>query len=168
MHIYCGDGKGKTTCAFGLALRACGRGKKVLVAQFLKSSDSGERDGLALLPGATLLPVPEQIKFTFAMDEAERRAAAADCVALLDRVAALAGGYDLILLDECCGAVNTGLLPVDRLTEFLDSRPAGAEVILTGRDPVPELVVRADYITEMKKIRHPYDKGVPARKGIEW
>lgn len=110
IHIYCGDGKGKTTCAFGLALRAAGRGRKVVIAQFLKSGDSGERDAIARVPGVTLLPAPEQVKFTFQMNEEEKAACAVQLKSTLERVSQLAkaGDCGLVVLDECCAAVSTG------------------------------------------------------------
>ncbi|MCD7843020.1 MAG: cob(I)yrinic acid a,c-diamide adenosyltransferase, partial [Clostridiales bacterium] len=161
VHIYCGDGKGKTTAAMGLALRAAGRGLGVVVAQFLKSEDTGERRALANVPGVVLLPLPERVKFSFQMDEADRRAAAERFVALCDRCQELAaaGEVRMVILDEVCAAVNTGLLPLERVLALLDGVPAETEVVLTGRDPHPALLDRADYLTEMKKIRHPYEKG---------
>lgn len=170
VHIYCGDGKGKTTAAMGLALRAAGRGWGVVIAQFLKSEDSGERRALACVPGVTLLPLPERVKFSFQMDEADRREAAARFAALCDQCQGLAaaGEARMVILDEVCAAVNTGLLPLERVLALLDGLPAGAEAVLTGRDPHPALLARADYVTEMKKNRHPYEKGVRARSGIEF
>lgn len=169
IHIYCGDGKGKTTCAFGLALRAAGRGRGVVVAQFLKTGDSGERLALQRVEGVELLPLPERMKFTFAMDEGEKQEAAGRCLALLEGVErALEAGKELAVLDECCAAVSTGLLPLERVTALLDRWGGEREIVLTGRDPDPELTGRADYITEMKKLRHPFDKGLPARLGVEW
>lgn len=168
MHIYCGDGKGKTTCAFGLATRAAGRGWGVVIAQFLKSGDSGERTSMARLPGVKLLDVPDAIKFTFAMNEEEKAAASADCLRLLDQAGReLEAGAKLAVLDECCAAVSTGLLPLEDLLLFLDRWRGEREIVLTGRDPDPALTERGDYITEMKKIRHPYDAGGEARTGIE-
>ena len=96
IHLYCGDGKGKTTAAFGLALRWAGRGGRAVIAQFLKGADSGERYALAHVPGVTLLPVPETIKFVFAMDEEEKAAARAESRALLaGALAALEGGCEI-------------------------------------------------------------------------
>ena len=93
-------------------------------------------------------------RFERELDEAARAARAGEC--------------ELVVLDECCAAVSTGLLPIKMVTDFLDGCPRELEVVLTGRDPAPELVERADYITEMRKVKHPFDQGVPARKGIEW
>ena len=170
IHIYCGDGKGKTTCAFGLALRTAGRGRKVLITQFLKSGDSGERAAIAHVPGVTLLEVPERMKFTFRMTEEEKISFGAQMKALLEQTRAVVekGELGMLVMDECCAAVAKGLLPLEDVLSLLDSVPEELEVIITGRNPDPALVERADYITEMKKIRHPFDKGVAARKGIEW
>lgn len=169
IHLYCGDGKGKTTCAFGLCLRAAGRGWAVVVAQFLKTGDSGERLGLAHVPGVELLPLPDSMKFTFAMSDRERAEAARTCQALLDEVErAFADGAKLALLDECCAAVSTGLLPVERVCALLDRWGGEREIVLTGRDPHPDLLNRTHYITEMKKTKHPFDDGKAARLGVEW
>lgn len=166
IHLYCGNGKGKTTAAMGLALRAAGRGERVVIAQFLKGEDSGERYALAQLPQVELLPLPKQVKFTFQMDEQERREAASRCQALLAQAGERAKDCFLLVLDEACAAVNSGLLPLEELLDCLDSLTC--EVVLTGRDPAPQLLERADYITQMEPLRHPYQRGVTARKGIEW
>ncbi len=166
LHLYCGNGKGKTTAAMGLALRAAGRGKRVVIAQFLKGADSGERFALAQLPQVTLLPVPDTVKFSFRMTEEERRAEARRYQDLLEQIRQEAQGCFLLVLDEACAAVNTGLLPLEDLLACLDSLEC--EVVLTGRDPAPQLAERADYITSMEAVRHPFEQGISARKGIEF
>ena len=168
IHLYHGDGKGKTTAAMGLALRMAGRGRSVVIAQFLKGADSGERLALAQLPQVTLLPVPEELKFLFMMTETERQQEARRAQEMLSRAkqAAADPNCGLVVLDEVCDGVNAGLLPLADLLELLDC--ARAEVVLTGRDPVPELVERADYVTRFQKEKHPYDRGVPARPGVEF
>ena len=168
IHLYCGDGKGKTTAAMGLALRMAGRGKGVVIAQFLKGNDTGERRILEQLPHVKLLPVPEQIKFSFQLTPEEREQEKRRYLALIRQAQAAARDPEcgLLVLDEVCAAVNTGLLPLEEVLRCLDG--AECEVVLTGRDPVPELRARADYITEMVKVRHPYDCGVTARLGVEW
>lgn len=168
VHIYCGEGKGKTTAAMGLALRVAGRGRRVVIAQFLKGADSGERAALAALPEVLLLPVPETVKFSFALTPAEREEEARRSAALLGQALELSQGPDcgLLLLDEVCGAVSTGLLDLEPVLACLDG--ADTEVVLTGREAHPELVRRADYITRMEKVRHPYDRGAAARAGIEY
>ena len=169
VHLYCGDGKGKTTAAVGLAVRHSGRGGKVVFAQFLKDGTSGECRVLAKL-GVTILAANPVGKFSFRMTEEEK----AETAAALGRTFDAATGFavreraTLLVLDEICAAVNCGFLPEKTLTEFLESRPDSLEVVLTGRDPSENLQVHADYITEMKKRRHPFDEGVAAREGIEF
>ncbi len=169
VHLYCGDGKGKTTAAVGLAVRHSGRGGKVVFAQFLKDGTSGECRVLAKL-GVTVLAANPVGKFSFRMTEEEK----AETAAALGRTFDAATGFavreraTLLVLDEICAAVNCGFLPEKTLTEFLESRPDSLEVVLTGRDPSENLQVYADYITEMKKRRHPFDEGVAAREGIEF
>lgn len=169
VHLYCGDGKGKTTAAVGLAVRHSGRGGKVVFAQFLKDGTSGECRVLAKL-GVTVLAANPVGKFSFRMTEEEK----AETAAALGRTFDAAIGFavreraTLLVLDEVCAAVNCGFLPEKTLTEFLESRPDSLEVVLTGRDPSENLQVHADYITEMKKRRHPFDEGVAAREGIEF
>ena len=126
VHIYYGDGKGKTTAAFGLALRCAGQGKRVVIAQFLKGGSSGEAAAAGRLPGITLLREKGVRKFTFQMDEAERAETARGCLALFRRAAALAaeGDVRLLVLDEVLDAVR-GFLPPEELCGFLDGRPAG-------------------------------------------
>ena len=110
VHLYCGEGKGKTTAAMGLALRMAGRGKRVVVAQFLKGADSGERYALAMLPQVTLLPLPERVKFSFQLTPEEREAEQARYLALAEQARTLGAQPDcgLLVLDEVCAAVNTG------------------------------------------------------------
>lgn len=169
VHLYCGDGKGKTTAAVGLAVRHAGHGGKVVFAQFLKDGSSGECRVLAKL-GVTVLAANPVGKFSFRMTEEEK----AETAAALGRTFDAATGFavreraTLLVLDEICAAVNCGFLPEKTLTEFLESRPDSLEVVLTGRDPSENLQVYADYITEMKKRRHPFDEGVAAREGIEF
>ena len=167
IHIYWGDGKGKTTAAMGLALRMAGRGRPVVIAQFMKGQDSGERAALALLPHVALLEVPAQVKFSFSLTAEEFQAEAARSRRLLEDAAALArqSGGGLLVLDEVCTAVEAGLLPLQAVLDCLD---IPAEAVLTGHRPHPALLERADYITYMKKVRHPYDRGISARSGVEF
>ena len=165
IHLYCGNGKGKTTAAMGLALRAAGRGERVVIAQFLKGADSGERYALAQLPQVEL-PLPRQVKFTFQMGEQERLEASQWCRTLLEVARERGKNSFLLVLDEACAAVNSGLLPLKDLLDCLDNLTC--EIVLTGRDPAPQLLERADYITQMEPLRHPYQRGITARKGIEW
>lgn len=169
IHIYCGDGKGKTTAAVGLAVRACGRGKRVWFVQFLKSGDSGERRSLEKLEGITLAECPDKIKFTFAMNPQEREQAVADSRRTLQEAfRAAKDGCDLLILDEFFGALSTGMLEKEEALTLLRGRPEHLEVALTGRDPGEEFLELADYVSEICKRKHPFDRGLSARRGIEY
>lgn len=170
LHIYCGDGKGKTTCATGLAVRCAGAGGKVLWVQFLKKDTSGERKSLEKLPNITLLPGYENIKFTFSMTEEEKTQAASFYKRQLLEIRELVKKqfYDLLIMDEAIGAINTGMLEEEEVVTFLNEKPKGLEVVLTGREPSDQMVSLADYVTNMQKIKHPFDRGISARKMIEW
>lgn len=166
IHLYCGDGKGKTTAAMGLALRATGRGRKVVIAQFLKGENSGERRILEQLPQVTLLPLPETIQFTFAMSDEEKEKEKLRYQHMLKEITVAAQVCDVLILDEVCAAVNTGMIPLEAVLQLLDCLTC--EIVMTGREPAQELKQRADYITNMNKERHPYDTGISAREGIEY
>lgn len=167
IHIYCGDGKGKTTAACGLALRARGAGMEVLFAQFFKSGRSSEIGMLEQCGVKVILPAAHYGRFKN-MDETQKTLAAREYEALLLRIAEAAPGYGLIVLDEAVSACNHGLIKCETLVSLLKNNGAEREIVLTGRSPAPELCALADYITEMRKIKHPYEKGVTARKGIEF
>ena len=156
IHIYCGDGKGKTTASLGLVLRCAGRGGKVLFAQFLKGRPTGELTALKALPQVTVLRGKAILKFTFQMTAAEKQATCEAQTALLQKVRAFCEAYhpDLAVCDEL-------------VIHFLKEKPAPTEVVLTGRDPSPTLLDLADYVSEIKKIKHPFDRGIAARIGIE-
>ena len=168
VHIYPGDGKGKTTAAVGLAARAAGDGIPVLFVQFLKNMPTGELVSLQKL-GIPVIRGKAGEGFTDTMTGGElaesRQIHDRNLRAALD--AARRGECGVLVLDEVMAALNLGLLDGEPLREFLDHRPEGVEVVLTGRNPPQWLLDRADYITEMKKLRHPYDRGITARRGIE-
>ena len=169
VHLYCGDGKGKTTAAVGLTVRSAGAGRRALFVQFLKDGSSSELGPLGAIPGVEVRVCPTHHGFLWTMDEAQRARAAADYTALLrEALAAAREGCGLLVLDEACAACNSGMIPETELLDFLRSRPEDLEVVLTGRDPSPALQAAADYITEMRKLRHPCDRGLPARRGIEY
>ena len=171
MHICCGDGKGKTTAAMGMALRMAGRGRKVLVAQFCKGADSGERTALGFVPGVTLLPAPEQVKFTFLMNGEDKERERERYRTLLMEIGGRLenGTPDMLALDEICAALNADLVELPAVLDLLDlCARREVETVLTGRNPPAELVERAHYITRMEKVRHPYDQGAGARKGVEY
>lgn len=165
VHLYCGDGKGKTTAAMGLALRALGQGMQVVVVQFLKNGTSGELEPLKKI-GATVFSGKPGAKFTFQMNAEEKAQATEENNARL--VEALQQPCDLLILDEICAARNSGMLDEALAKQAVLERPQHREVVLTGRNPEAWMVEAADYITEMQPRRHPYEQGIPARKGIEF
>ena len=165
VHLYCGDGKGKTTAAMGLALRALGQGMQVVVVQFLKNGTSGELEPLKKL-GAAVYSGQPGAKFTFQMNAEEKAQATQENNARLAE--ALQQPCDLLILDEICAARNSGMVDEALAKQAVLERPQYREVVLTGRNPETWMVEAADYITEMQPRRHPYEQGIPARKGIEF
>ena len=168
IHLYCGDGKGKTSAAVGLAVRASGAGKRVIFTQFFKDGSSSEIESLKRLPGIRTIHAQTVKGFYQAMTPEQREQAREDYTALFRQVTAAAAEADLLILDEIVSACNRGVVPETLVTTFLRSKPTELEVVLTGRDPSPALMELADYITEMRKLRHPFDRGIAARKGVEY
>lgn len=188
LHIYTGEGKGKTTSALGMALRAVGGGLKVIMIQFLKTSNRyGELTGAERLsPGFKIVQMgPECVRL------AKDPSAAEDCIGCMKchvdpenpRVADLdaarkalefaeeclcSGEYDIVMLDEVNYAINFGLLTIDEVADTLERRHETVEVVLTGREAHPRLLDMADYVTEMKEVKHPWRDDTGARKGIEY
>lgn len=169
IHIYTGDGKGKTTAALGLAVRCNGHGNKVLFVQFLKSRPTGELNSVALLPNIELIRGKESKKFTFQMNAEEKAKVLREHSELFTKVKEKCSQekIDLLVLDEIIGACNTGVFDIDTLVDFLKNKPQELEVVMTGRNPAAELIELADYVSEIMKRKHPFDKGIPARTGIE-
>lgn len=169
VHIYTGDGKGKTTAAVGLAVRCAGCGGQVIFCQFMKNNRSSELNILRQLPQIQLVQAAECFGFYKYLNEEQRAAAARVCSSLLEQAiaAAQAASARLLVLDEVISTYNHGLLPRQLLLDFLQHKPAGLEVVLTGRSPAPELAELADYLSDIHKIKHPFDKGIAAREGIE-
>lgn len=170
IHIYCGDGKGKTSAALGLAVRAAGRGKKVLLVRFLKNDDSGELVVFKAIPQIDIFPCEKSFGFVFRMSGSEKKAAALfyrDYFARACREAA-EKKYDIVIFDELMAANNYQMVPDTDILEFLKKRPAAMEVVMTGRQPGEALTAAADYVSEIKMIKHPFTKGLAAREGIEY
>lgn len=168
IHIYTGEGKGKTTAALGLAVRAAGQGLRVLIIQFMKQAvKSGE---------AKFLQGQKQIKlFAFGQSwVSQREATKQQLQASLKPGYELAlkemqqNNYDLIILDELITACSLGLVTQSQVVELIKTKQPHLEVVLTGRGATPELIALADLVTEMKLIKHPHEKGIKARKGIEY
>ena len=168
IHIYCGDGKGKTTAAIGLAVRAAGAGKKVLIARFLKNNRSAELQSLEKLPQITILPIEKEFGFIRTEDNPIRKQAAEYYSGYFEHAVKKAEDYDLLILDEINAAVNLDIVDKGRLLEFLKHKPQNLEVVLTGRSPAEEVCELADYISEIRKVKHPFDQGITAREGIEY
>lgn len=169
-HLYFGNGKGKTTASMGLALRALGNGWRVVVVQFLKSHPSGEVAGLEQL-GATVIRSEATMKFVFQMNEQEKQEARAVQQHMLDQALQLvdAGQVDLLVLDEAGSLCQLDMLEdMDSLRRLVEHKPAGLELVITAHEPAQWLLDAADYCTEMRCHRHPFDRGIPGRKGVEF
>ena len=167
VQVYTGNGKGKTTAAFGLALRAVGRGLKVYVIQFIKGGfDYGELYVVDKLQGLTLKAFGKG-KFIIGKPEAVDVVKAREALKLTKEVVS-GGKYDLVVLDEVNVALHLGLIGLDDVLRLVREKPVHVELVLTGRNAPDEILQVADLVTEMREVKHPYSKGVPARKGIEY
>ena len=167
IQVYFGNGKGKTTAALGLALRAAGRGKEVLIIQFMKKWDYGELHSIQLIPQITIK--------TFGTKDFVHKGKAKEIdyqeakKAFIEGVqAANSGQYDMIIFDELNVAIYFELLELQQVLDFLEEKPEEVEIIITGRNAPKEIIDKADLVTEMCEIKHPYQKGIQARIGIEY
>jgi len=174
VHVYTGDGKGKTTAAFGLALRAAGRGNKVLIYQFLKppSLELGERfalqlGGVRIRVEAMETPWDLSGSLQSEADATSAKAAIKEALARLTETAEKRF-YDVLILDEIVFCLSKDLAEFEDIRRLMERRDPRVEIVLTGRGATPELIGLADLVTEMKKIKHPFDKGVGAREGIDY
>jgi len=165
IQIYTGDGKGKTTAALGLSLRAAGRGLKVCFIQFCKGQTSGEHLFVSQYAAFEILRPGKANLFT--ATEAQLKEEALKTLELA-REKITSGVYNLIVLDEFNIAVYRGYITIEQALELLDSKPASLELVVTGRYAHEALIQRADLVTEMRLIKHPYGEGTPARLGIEY
>ena len=168
IQVYTGNGKGKTTAALGLAFRACGRGMKVCMIQFMKGGGPyGEHLAAEKLsPNLTIIPTGREGWVNKDNPDPEDRRLALDALAR-GRAALVSGEYDLVILDEVNGAVGFGLLTADELLDVIGLKPARVELVLTGRNADQRIIDAADLVTEMREVKHYYKAGVPARVGIE-
>jgi cob(I)alamin adenosyltransferase len=168
-EIYTGNGKGKTTAAFGLALRALGRNKRVTIFQFLKPSSSPSGEVIAL---KRLYPELEIIqggrkRFIIGKPEEEDIILAKN---LLKKIilAVSSGEYDIVIVDEVFPAYYSRVISIDDIKEIIGKKSSRTELVLTGRDAPEEIIEYADLVTEMREIKHPYTNGIKAREGIEY
>lgn len=169
IHIYCGNGKGKTTTGMGLCTRAAGFGYRVLIYQFMKNNKTSERKILEQVPNITFIDGLEQEKFSFQMtpEEKEQRRRYYEQQFNLITQIARDEHYDILFCDELIYTIRAGLFTESILTDYLKNKPENLEIILTGQDPGQELMNLADYVSEIRKIKHPFDQGIHARPGIE-
>jgi cob(I)alamin adenosyltransferase len=167
VQVYTGDGKGKTTAALGLALRAAGAGKRVFIGQFMKGKTFSEIAALARFSDLITVERYGLGNFIQGKPSSEDIQAARRGLSLCAK-AIESGSYDLVILDEANIACWYGLFSVEELLETVGLSKGGAEIVLTGRKADPKLLERADLVTEMKEIKHYYAKGVQAREGIEF
>lgn len=166
VQVYTGDGKGKTTAAFGLALRAVGAGFKVYIGQFVKGMKYGELDAVKRFPDQIVLKQYGRDCFIYREpQQADIDAARAGFEEMKKIVAS--GEYQLVILDEANIATYYKLFSVEELIDLIDSRAENVEIVITGRKADPRIIEKADLVTEMREIKHYYQKGVEARKGIE-
>ncbi|NJE02124.1 cob(I)yrinic acid a,c-diamide adenosyltransferase [Thermococcus sp. JdF3] len=166
VHIYTGNGKGKTTAAFGLAVRMLGSGGKVIILQFMKAPDVyGEQKKIAEC-GAVIesfgLP-----KFVHGKPEPDDIEAAKKALQRAREVVS-SGEWDLVILDEICVALGFGMLDVEEVKGLIKNKAPHTELVLTGRYCPEELFELADYVTEMREVKHPYQRGILARRGVEF
>jgi cob(I)alamin adenosyltransferase len=172
IHLYTGDGKGKTTAAVGGAVRACGNGYKVLFAQFMKGNETGEINALSDMPGIEILRSSENYGFFSSMSDEDKRKLSAVHNEILDRIIEAVKNEEvfMIILDELTYPVKWGLVDVEKVKRLIEAAVVkdAPELIITGRDAADFLYEAADYITEMSAVRHPFNSGTAARKGIEF
>lgn len=167
IQIYTGDGKGKTTAALGLALRAAGRDKRILIIQFMKKWDYGELNSLQNIPQITIKTFgTKDFVYKGKAKEIDFQEARKAFTAGAEGV--LSGEYDIVIFDELNVALDFGLLELEEVLEFLKNKPEEIEVVLTGRNAPWQLIELADLVTEMREIKHPFQRGINARIGIEY
>ncbi len=166
VHLYTGDGKGKTTAALGLALRASGQGLRVAVLQFMKAnSRCGEHRFVERFPAFRIVTTGQRSSLRQTPEEQRADAQRAMETA---RSMVTSGDYDLLVLDEVVTALGRGLLEEAQVLALVADKPAGLELVLTGRGATPGLIAVADLVTEMRKVKHPLDRGIRARQGVEY
>ena len=169
IHLYCGDGKGKTSSAMGVALRAVSNGYNVLIIQFLKRGTSSEVKLLEQFDNVKVLANTELSGWSFKMSDEEKVVCKDQHDSEMNKAIDICQNdeIDVLIIDEVVGTLNLGLISKDLVLDFLQNKPENLEVIMTGRNPLPELLELSDYVSEIKKIKHPFDNGIGARAGID-
>ena len=168
VQVYTGNGKGKTSAAFGVAFRAIGRGLKVYIVQFIKGGfDYGELHVVDRLPNLELKAFGRG-KFVTEVPPPEEDSKLAQDAFRFAREIVESGEYDIVILDEINVAMHLKLLKIDNVAALIKNKPKHVELVLTGRHAPAEIIASADLVTEMREIRHPYTQKIPPRKGIEY
>ena len=165
IHVYTGDGKGKTTAALGLAMRAAGQGMKVAFIQFMKGIPCGEHFFASQYHSFDIVQISVGDSFSKPKEQLSQEAQQTLAYAKKEM---LSGNYDLVILDEILIAASQGLITTRQVLDLLDKKPDFVELVLTGRKAAPEIVQQADLVTEMLMIKHPFNEGTSARRGIEY
>lgn len=168
LQIYTGDGKGKTTAALGLALRAAGWGMKTYIGQFMKGRAYGELEAVRALAPLITIEQFGRNSLVHVKEGTPEDRKAAQVGLRAARTAMTSGEYDIVVLDEINVALFFQLLTLQEVLDLIDAKPPHIELILTGRRVPQELIERADLVTEMREVKHPYQKGIGARRGIEY
>jgi cob(I)alamin adenosyltransferase len=165
--VHTGDGKGKTTAALGLALRACGCGMKVIMLQFFKGKwKCGELRSAPKLENFEIYPMGQGFTWESKDVEVDKAMVRNAWKAAQERI--LSGNYDVVVLDEINYALGYGFLPLEDVVGFLRNKPTMLHVVLTGRNAKPEIIEIADLVTEMRQVKHPFEQGISAQRGIEF
>ena len=170
IHIYCGDGKGKTTAATGLAIRGAGHLMKVIFVQFMKDGTSNELKILNDIDNIDIIVCKKHLGFSWNMDDETKKAAKEEYTKLFHYAIeeAVKKDIDMIVFDEIMSAISCGFISEKEVHKFLNEKPEKLEVVMTGRNPSKEFIDKADYVSEIKKIKHPFDNGIDSRVGIEY
>lgn len=165
--VNTGNGKGKTTAALGVAMRACGYGMRVIMLQFFKGKwKYGELRSAKKLETLEIRPMGQGFTWESKDIEVDKRMVREAWLAAVEHIGS--GNYDIVILDEINYALSYGFLPIEDVVDFLKKKPEMLHVILTGRDAKPEIIEIADLVTEMREIKHPFQQGISAQKGIEF
>ena len=170
IHLYTGEGKGKTTAALGLLLRANGCGMRTVLAQFLKGRETGEIKALESLKNVVVMRHTQELGFLSSANEQTIEEIISQNNANLTKVFRLIddGLCDMLVLDEICAAYTNSALDTEMVDRLIMEKPFSLELVLTGRNAPQHFIENADYVTEFVKHKHPYDDGISARKGIEY
>jgi cob(I)alamin adenosyltransferase len=166
IQVYTGEGKGKTTASVGLAVRARGRGKRVLFVQFLKTEEAGEIEMMKAL-GIDLLRY-DDVRSPLFYPDVDIESTAQRVRQYLKVISEKIHDYDLVVIDEFNNLLKTGILREKEALEFIESFPPDRELVITGRGATDKIIDRADYVTYFQMIKHPHQKGLKAREGIEY